>query len=516
LVAADPGRRSQPLAAPSAAAGLTALVLRCPRWLILLFAAAAVRALTFGNPVVHVDEEFYFVTAQAMWHGGLPFVDVWDRKPVGLFLLYMLPAAFGVPAGIWVYQAMALASVVATAELAARIAERAGWGRGALTIALLYLFIINFGDGQGGQAPVFYNLLTAAAILLAIPRDAETPRDRRRRSAGAMLLIGVALQIKYSVLFEGMFLGLWMLWRDHRGGARGHATVRYGLRLVLLASLPTLAAGLFYAAIGHWDAWLYANFASILQRQADPGWVLIRAFLKIALMLGLPLIVCGLSRHVPVNDPAEHDVRALLFGWLIAAVLGLLVFGSWFNHYALPVMLPASICCAGYLGAHARGRRLGAAMLLMAGFGGEYTAWSAKWHRGNAGQLERLAAAVGQGPGCLYVYSGNAILYGYTGRCSATPWLFPSHLSRERENGALGVDQLAEIARIFATRPAVVTMRPAYFGERAESHALALRKLAEGGYRLKGRWPLGDLMIDVYAAPDSAAAPPLRPASSSP
>ncbi len=64
------------------------------RLLILLAVAILARALTFGNPVVHVDEEFYFFTGHSMWQGAWPFVDVWDRKPVGLFLLYALPAAF--------------------------------------------------------------------------------------------------------------------------------------------------------------------------------------------------------------------------------------------------------------------------------------------------------------------------------------------------------------------------------------------------------------------------------------
>ena len=59
---------------------------------ILLAVALAIRAWQFGNPVVHVDEEFYYFTGTALWHGLLPFVDVWDRKPVGLFLLYALPA----------------------------------------------------------------------------------------------------------------------------------------------------------------------------------------------------------------------------------------------------------------------------------------------------------------------------------------------------------------------------------------------------------------------------------------
>lgn len=482
--------------------------------MILAF-AVAVRALTFGNPVVHVDEEFYFVTARMMLDGAVPFVDVWDRKPIGLFLLYLPAAAFGVPMGIWVYQMMALASVVATALVMLRLARHAGWERGGLVAALLYLFMLNFGDGQGGQSPVFYNLLMACAIWAVVPRPAEA-RDapaRFRRGLIAMGLVGIALQIKYSVLFEGLFLGLWLMWREHRLGATHAEVVRRGAAWALIAAAPTVAAWAAYIAIGQGDAWFYANFGSIVDRQSDPADVLLRAFLKVALILGLPLILSGLSRRVPVRDESEHPVRCLYFGWLIAAVFGLLVFGSWFNHYALPVMLPACLCCAGYLGGTRRGRTLVApAMLAMSLFGGEYTAWSAAWHRGNAQQLEALAEAIGRGPGCMYVYSGNSILYSYTGRCTVSPWVFPSHLSRERENGALGVDQLAEIDRIFAKRPEIVVMRPEYFGERMAAHRLTVQRLREGGYALRGRYPLGDLLIDVYAAPGATAAAPPAPA----
>jgi hypothetical protein len=506
------GRRMPRLPSPVAA------VAALPTWVILLVAAVAVRALAFGNPVVHVDEEFYFVTAQRMLEGGLPFVDIWDRKPIGLFLLYVPAAALGVPLGIFAYQLMALACVLLTALLIERLAQRAGWGAGGLFAGLLYIFMLGFGDGQGGQAPVFYNLLTAAAMALALPctASAESMRLRRGRAVAAMALVGVALQIKYSVLFEGVFLGLWLLWREHRLGVAPIRIARFAALLVAVALAPTLLAWGVYVALGHGEAWFYANFGSILDRKSDPADVLLRAFLKVALILAIPLIVSGLSRHVPVREESEHPVRALFFGWLIAAVFGLIVFGSWFNHYALPVMLPVALCCAGFVGSHRIGRAIvGPAMLVAAAVGGEYVAWSAAWHRGNAQQLEALAEAVGRGPGCLYVYSGNTILYAYTGRCTVTPWIFPSHLSRERENGALGVDQLAEIERIFARRPAVVTMRPEYHGERAESHRLALRKLGEGGYVLKGRYPLGDLLIDVYAAPEAGAAPALAASSPS-
>src|SRR3546814_11589034 len=44
--------------------------------LLLLLAALIVRAPTFGNPVLHVDETFYFTVAHEMLRGDLVYVDI--------------------------------------------------------------------------------------------------------------------------------------------------------------------------------------------------------------------------------------------------------------------------------------------------------------------------------------------------------------------------------------------------------------------------------------------------------
>ena len=44
---------------------------RVPRWAWLLLAAILARAITFGSPLLHVDEEFYFVTAQRIVQDAL-------------------------------------------------------------------------------------------------------------------------------------------------------------------------------------------------------------------------------------------------------------------------------------------------------------------------------------------------------------------------------------------------------------------------------------------------------------
>ncbi len=463
---------------------------RTRRLLILLAVALVARALTFGNPVVHVDEEFYFFTGHSMWQGAWPFVDVWDRKPVGLFLLYAIPAAFGFPAGIWAYQAMALLSVVATAWLIAQMAERLGWGAGATAAGIAYILWLDLLGGQGGQAPVFYNLLMIGAACAILESDR---RGKRSLGLAAMALVGLVLQIKYSAVFEGMVFGLWLLVAEWRRSRSVVALILYGAALVAVSLAPTALAAGVYAAIGQWDAFLYANFLSIFHRNPDPIGELAGNLGQMILILSpiATLAVLGLKR-------AEHDrERTFLAIWLAAAIIGVLIFRPWFDHYGLPILLPASTAAAAMLGREAWRRRQTPALLLTVALAGQIVLLSLRHERGDATEFAALSQAVGKGPGCLYVYSGSTMLYVATQRCALSRWIVPAHLSRAREAGATGVDQDAEIARILSQHPAVVVMRPPYNGERPEAHARVLAAMADG-YRLAAKLPMGNEMISVY------------------
>ena len=45
-----------------------------------------------GYPLIHIDEQFYLLVGDGMLSGSLPYVDVWDRSPIGLFVIYALAA----------------------------------------------------------------------------------------------------------------------------------------------------------------------------------------------------------------------------------------------------------------------------------------------------------------------------------------------------------------------------------------------------------------------------------------
>ena len=86
--------------------------------------------------------------------------------------------------------------------------------------AVVYLLFILSSGGDGGQAPIFYNLPVAGAalIVLGIQECRSFDASAVIRASVAMALLGIAIQIKYTVLFEGAFFGLWLLHLARRDG----------------------------------------------------------------------------------------------------------------------------------------------------------------------------------------------------------------------------------------------------------------------------------------------------------
>ena len=455
------------------------------RFAILVLVALVARAAALGNPVLHPDEQFYLAAARRWAAGDLPYVQWWDRKPLGLFALYRLPASFADPvAAVFAYQLLALFAAAATALVLAAIADRAGWRRGALAGAVLYLMWLDLADGQGGQAPVFYDLPMALAAWLAI--DAG-----RWRGVTAMALVGIAAQIKYTVVFEGAWLGLWLVWHDRR---LARATLLAGA-----AAAPTLIVAGAYALAGHGGDWLFANLGSVLLRARDPIGEQIGNLATCAAILLVPvgLAVVGLRAASPVAPGA--DARRFVAGWLAAALVGLALFGTWFNHYTLPVLAPASVAAGAVLGWAGRRGRWTAVLLLVAALAGQGAILLARRERGTAAEFAALVGAVGRGPGGLYVESGSSALFTYTGRPPVSRFFYPSHLTRLREAGAIGADPRIEIARLFARYPAVVVMATRPFrGEVPAQREQVGALLVSKSYRLAAVLPLGAQRLGVW------------------
>ncbi len=421
---------------------------------ILLLVVLFTRLGEFNNPLTHVDDQFYLFTGKAMLHGALPYVDVWDRKPIGLFLIYEGIAALGGDSVI-VYHLVAALAVLATAFVIMRLGERIADRTGGLRAGIAYVALLPTMGGGGGQSPVFYNLLIALAALLTF--DA-TVGDRRRRWPAALLTMamsGLAIQVKPTTLFEGAFFAILFLLAEWRETRRPAAVAALAAAMAAVAALPTFAAFGAYALIGHARDMWFATVVSIFMRTPLSLKERFGDVPQMLLFLAVPLLVTASALAVQWRAAGRDRVTLFLVGWLAAALVGFLSVPNFFNHYTLPLMLPMSVVMA-RLFADRRDGLLFALMVVAVPIMIEAPTPKHLFHRRDS--FNRIAAAVEHElhGGCLYIYYGPTYLYNAADACHLSPFVFPDHLETEVEAPALPVSPEAEVERIFAHRPTVV------------------------------------------------------------
>ena len=479
--------------------------------LVLAALTLVTRVWIFGNPVIGIDEQFYLLAGERMLHGALPYVDIWDRKPIGLFLIYALAnRSFADP--VIGYQLLSAVSVALTSWFLFAIARRFAGYAASLAAAAAYPAWLLVFAGVGGQSPTYYNLpmIAGAALLLTIMARQD---DRRLTTTGCgiMVLCGIALQIKYSAVFDGIFFGLTLLWAGWRRGwplARLAAT---GLVWIACALAPTLAAWAAYLAMGHGDAFIQANFRSIFGDVNSLGLSLLRLF---GLNVGLsPFWICAWLAWR--RRERGNAAMAWLFAWSAASFAGFLVFGVYYDHYVLPLLLPLCLVAALAFDRIAA-QRLAMTLIIGLGLAGGFGRAIIDRHTyGNKQEATQLAAAIRPllGNGCLYVNEELPILYWLTHSCLPTRFAFPEHLVLYRYENALGVNQLGELRRILAQRPAVVVKSTAPDDDtRPASRALLEAELARN-YSAVCQASVGVTRFEIYV-PHSGA--PLAALSSAP
>jgi len=426
----------------------------------LLLFALALRGWDFGNPVIHVDEQYYLLVGDRMLHGALPYVDIWDRKPIGLFAIFaairLLPGD-----GIVACQIVALVFATATAWLVQRAACRIGATPvAAFAAGAAYLIWLPLLSGRAGQSPVFFNLFMTAAAVLTL----RLPELAARRAITAMivngatvcLLAGLAIQTKYTPAVEGAFFGLAHLWYLRRAGGRWPVIAGAGLLWMVLGLAPTIIPIALYAMRGPaaFQAFWFANFASFLLRSsyAYPADLIARRLLGITAQL-LPFAICAvLTWRVQGRARPRSEETRLAFGWLMAAVAGFAVLGTYFDHYALPLVAPLAITAAPTFG------RVPRAMIATLGIGLSIFTIEALGRPSDSDgtyAVARVVEANSRGE-CPYVFIGDSITYHLAHACLPTAYAFPSTLAYAPEQGAAGIDAAAEVRRIMAKRPPVI------------------------------------------------------------
>ncbi|MCW2413892.1 hypothetical protein M2342_000259 [Sphingobium sp. B8D3A] len=451
---------------------------------ILASVVLLVRWPYLGDLAPDYDEQLYHIIGQRLLLGDLPFVDLWDRKPFGLFLIFAF-ASLVAGGSVWGYQFLACGCALWSALLIRRIAKPFAGERGGATAALLYILYLSAFGVFAGQSEVFYTPLLLLMLLLAIRvlRSSHLP-DVARLSMWIMVLGGLCLQVKYTVLPQCVFFGLFCLWRCHVAGASHSTVFRYGLIFASLGLLPTLSVAVAYLALGQFDAFFFANFSSIFFRGPLTGALKARYELQVGVML-VPLLIAALAGAYRAAKSQDRFAPAYLviLLWTVSSLAGALMVGNIYIHYFAPVLPGLLLLAAPGFAARQSGPLLGGLVMLIGLLFYnplQHSEISVKSREGFFGVTALARPFLTEPRNCLYVFDGPTALYTSTGSCLPTRYIYPDHLSNEMEAGAIGVNPAWEVSRILHSRPGVIitasrTIVPRY---NAQTKALVDRALA--------------------------------------
>lgn len=421
----------------------------------LMFAAFLIRLPNLGNPAYEVDEEFYLLVGDRLLHGMLPYVDIWDRKPIGLFLIYSAIRLLGGD-GVLQYQIVATLFAGATSVMIHRIARPVAGQFGAVVAGLAYLLWIETVEGGGGQAPIFYNLFVAgtAACTLGALRATDGVRFRRL-SFLAMMLGGIAIQVKYTAVFEVAYFGALLAWRTRRHTASPAAAVKLTFALSAVALAPTFAALAFYTMIGQFQAFWFANFVSIFQRApAYPAELHHRLWQMVQHVIAL--MVCYAACLWQLRADNRADTRRwqwVMAGWLLAALAGFFSVGALYFHYMLPLFVPLTIAASPIFRRWPLGAVMAGIILWLPFSNLDYPDFgTTRYFRTKTDAIEAMIPPEVD-RGCMQMFAGPPILYLRTHACFVTRYVFPDHLVSTIETHALGIDTKAEMRHVLAKRP---------------------------------------------------------------
>ncbi len=477
--------------------------MRAELWLVALLTLGAlvVRLPFLGDHNADIDEQLYALIGSQMLQGQLPFVDLWDRKPFGLFLLFGLADASGLPAP-WSYQLMATGFIVIGALLLYRLALLLVDSGTAAVVALLYIVLMTIYGSHSAQTEAFHVPAMLAMALLV--RDTRHP-NTLGRAWFAMLIGGLALQVKYTVFPQCLFFGLWALWGQYRAGRPLPQLAAIAAGFAALGLLPTLGVGLFYLAVGGWEEFWFANFVSFFLRAPAP----MGRFADDYAIFLLPLMVltiAGLYGRFRMKAP-EDGLTYTFFWGMLGAALATVFLPSTVYAYYFAALVPAVLLVA--LPFLDRRGPVGMAPLLaamIACIGLLYLPQRFEASQDHRAAMDKLVAAirphVDGNSACLWVFDGPTALYTTTKSCLPTRLIYPDHLNNALERDSLGLRQIDEVRRILGTRPPVVVTADRPFTIQNEQVLGHVRTTLPQGYTIITEQRIHDRGLKVWLRRD--------------
>ncbi len=347
--------------------------LRAISFTVIVLASLQILVFSFGR-----DQGIYALVGAGMLEGKVPYRDLWDFKPPGIFFVYALAqGVFGkTMLAPRLFEVGALLGIV---FCSGRLAQTFFGNRtaGYLAGAIAAIVHAELDFWHTGQPETFGGLFTFVGLVLATGEGHRKRRFARYAFVGAAF--GVAALLKPPLGGGALVCAAYLYTRERNRGESWRAGLSAVVAVGGGALFPVVLCGLWFALAGGWDA-LFWTLADFTPGYTALGWegrrapemfyhALLEAFFKFS-ALGTAGVIAAIS-----ISPMHHREREgvfLVLGVIALHVTGIAMQGKFFQyHYG--ATLPLVMFVAG-LGLYKLFRRclaggLGGALAFAAFFG---------------------------------------------------------------------------------------------------------------------------------------------------
>ena len=306
------------------------------------------RFWSFFDSVIDRDESLYFLIAHSFLNGIPPYVEIWDNKPPGIFILFSLAILiFG--DSITSIRILACLSIAFTSYFLYKIAKLINKNneRIGLLAGILYLVFSLSNNGVAANAEILFAPLVTLAFYLLF-------RDTKYRGFTFFVigfLLGLALQIKYVVLMDFIaflvIVSTRLFFEKNKVKELKTTLIKIYSFSILGFILPFLFTVIYFIAVGHFDEYFYATLISN-SKYVDATEFYLRNLLSalgIQIYTDFPLYLCLILSIIYLKSSKEISLKdkinlGNLICWFSFIFIGTLVSKRFIGHYYLQLLPP--------------------------------------------------------------------------------------------------------------------------------------------------------------------------------
>lgn len=458
--------------------------------LFFIFLVFFLRLPSFFQSELIPDESLYFFMAKNIVEGQVPYTTIWDNKPPGIYIIFSLGLIL-LGKSVISIRIIACLAVVISCYFLYKIGKLISQNDSKVGIlaGIFYAVLTIRNGGIAANTEIFYTPFVVCGFYLLfsiLDRPAQRLSSKYIQLFVIGLLLGVALQIKQVVLFDFIAILLIVILSFLRDNGRVYWTnihlIKSNVILILGFILPLIIVVLYFAIIGHFSDYFYANFTANLARVSSnnslfntflPGF-LIQIKSNGILWLCLLLTPLHLLYNKQISSKEKRSIVYLLI-WFSMSFLGVSSPRSFYVYYFLQ-LLPSlclisshiiikTVWAAKEIGIV--GKVIILALILVNQFVGNvyfyfktsaeniyfrYVKGIERWGDGPAILADYLQGRVKQ-EDYIYIVDYTTIIYHLVPAKIPTRYIFTEFLTRPQLSKVAGIDPIQELNNIINKKP---------------------------------------------------------------